>query len=57
MVKPRPDPKVDEYSSLYGDLFPAGRSYEYFKYLPIGLLSEIIKKDLAGDSERDRMRK
>jgi hypothetical protein len=34
MVKPRPDQKtvtiVDEYCSLYRDLFPEVRSYEYF---------------------------
>jgi hypothetical protein len=48
MVKPRPDQKtvtiVDEYCSLYRDLFPEVRSYEYFKYLHIGLLSGIKRK-------------
>jgi SRSO17 transposase len=50
MVKPRPDQKtvtiVDEYCSLYRDLFPEVRSYEYFKYLHIGLLSGIKRKTL-----------
>jgi SRSO17 transposase len=50
MVKPRPDQKtvtiVDEYCSLYRDLFPEVRSYEYFKYLHIGLISGIKRKTL-----------
>jgi hypothetical protein len=33
------------------------RSYEYFKYLHIGLLSEIKRKTRCGDSERGRIRK
>lgn len=50
MVKPRPEQKtvtiVDEYCSLYRDLFPEVRSYEYFKYLHIGLISGIKRKTL-----------
>ncbi|TRT55819.1 MAG: hypothetical protein EWV85_08850 [Microcystis aeruginosa Ma_QC_C_20070703_M131] len=40
------DRLVDEYCSLYRELFPEVRSYEYFKYLHIGLLSEIKRKTL-----------
>jgi SRSO17 transposase len=50
MVKPRPEQKtvtiVDEYCSLYRDLFPEVRSYEYFQYRHIGLISGIKRKTL-----------
>lgn len=50
MVKPRlPRPTVaivDEYCSLYRDLFPEVRSYENFKYLHIGIVSSIKRKTL-----------
>jgi SRSO17 transposase len=38
---------VDQYCSSYQDLFAADvRSYEYFKYLHLGLLSELPRKSL-----------
>ena len=37
---------VDEYSQLYVDLFPQVRSYEAFKYLHLGMMSEIKRKSL-----------
>jgi SRSO17 transposase len=50
MVKPRlPQPTVqfvDSYSQLYFNLFPEVRSFEYFKYLHLGLISEIKRKTL-----------
>jgi SRSO17 transposase len=48
MVKPRqakPTVKfIDEYCETYRDLFPEVRSYEYFKYLHLGLISDIKRK-------------
>jgi SRSO17 transposase len=37
---------VDEYCQLYGDLFPEVRSFEAFKYLHLGMISEIKRKSL-----------
>ena len=37
---------VDEYCQLYQDLFPDVRSFEHFKFLHIGMLSEIKRKTL-----------
>src|SRR5215472_2803848 len=37
---------VDEYCQLYQDLFPDVRSFEHFKYLHVGMLSEIKRKTL-----------
>lgn len=37
---------VDEYGEHYRDLFEDGRSYESFKLLPIGLLSELPRKTI-----------
>ena len=37
---------VDEYGERYQDLFPDVRSFEQFKYLLLGLLSEIKRKTL-----------
>jgi SRSO17 transposase len=50
MGKPRP-PKptvrfVDEYCQVYQDLFPEVRSFEAFKYLHLGMISEIKRKTL-----------
>lgn len=48
MVRPRqakPTVKfIDEYCETYRDLFPEVRSYEYFKYLHLGLISDIKRK-------------
>jgi len=50
MVKPRPaQPTVkfiDDYCENYRDLFPEVRTFEYFKYLHLGLISEIKRKTL-----------
>jgi len=35
---------IDEYCQLYQDLFPDVRSFEHFKYLHVGMLSEIKRK-------------
>jgi SRSO17 transposase len=37
---------VDEYCRLYQDLFPDVRSFEHFKFLHLGMLSEIKRKTL-----------
>ena len=37
---------VDEYCQVYKNLFPEVRSFEAFKYLHIGLISEIKRKSL-----------
>ena len=37
---------VDEYAERYQDLFPDVRSFEQFKYLLVGMLSEIKRKTL-----------
>ncbi len=48
MVKPRDAQKtvkfIDEYCEVYRDLFPEVRSYEYFKYLHLGLISAKLKQ-------------
>jgi SRSO17 transposase len=50
MVKPRfPRPTVqcvDTYCELYRDLFVEVRAYESFKYLQLGLISELKRKTL-----------
>jgi len=37
---------VDEYCQLYADLFSDVRSYEAFKFLHLGMISEIKRKSL-----------
>lgn len=37
---------VDEYCQLYEDIFPEVRSYEAFKLLHLGIVSEIKRKSL-----------
>ena len=37
---------IDKYCSDYKDLFPEVRSYECFKYLHLGIISEIKRKSL-----------
>ncbi len=48
MVKPRPPRPtvkcVDTYCELYRDLFIEVRAYESFKYLQLGLLSDLKRK-------------
>lgn len=50
MVKPRPAVLtakfIDEYCEWYRELFPEVRSFEYFKYLHLGLISEVKRKTL-----------
>lgn len=52
MVLPRPPVPtvsfVDEYCLAYQHLFPEVRSLENFKYLIIGMISEIKRKSLTG---------
>ena len=46
-IKATPTVKfVDTYCELYKDLFPEVRSYENFKYLHIGVISDIKRKSL-----------
>jgi SRSO17 transposase len=51
MVKPRPAQKtiqfIDDYCENYRDLFPEVRTFEYFKYLHLGIISEIKRKSLT----------
>ena len=48
MVKPRQAKEtvklINEHYEVYRDLFPEVRSYEYFKYLHLGLISERKRK-------------
>ena len=37
---------LDQYCQYYQDLFPEVRSYEYFKYLHLGIVSPIKRKSL-----------
>jgi SRSO17 transposase len=37
---------VDDYCEWYGKLFPEVRSFEAFKYLHVGMISEIKRKSL-----------
>ena len=50
MVAPRPAQPtlrfVDEYCELYAHLFPEVRSFEAFKYLHLGMISELKRKTL-----------
>jgi SRSO17 transposase len=50
MIKPRPAQPtvkfVDTYCQIYRDLFVEVRTYEYFKYLHVGLISELKRKSL-----------
>lgn len=50
MVEPRPAAPtvkfVDEYCQWYEKLFPEVRSFEAFKYLHVGMISEIKRKSL-----------
>lgn len=50
MVEPRPPAPtvkfVDEYCQLYQKLFPEVRSFEAFKYLHVGMVSDIKRKTL-----------
>lgn len=52
MVKPRPPHStvqfIDSYCKLYESLFVEVRSYEYFKYIHLGLISDIKRKTLPG---------
>jgi SRSO17 transposase len=55
MVKPRQAKEtvkfIDEYCEVYRDLFPEVRSYEYFKYLHLGLISEKKRKTFPAIAE------
>jgi len=37
---------VDDYCAAYQDIFPEVRSFESFKYLHVGIMSEIKRKSL-----------
>jgi SRSO17 transposase len=42
---------IDEYCEVYRDLFPEVRSYECFKYLHLGLISEKKRKTFPAIAE------
>ena len=50
MVEPRPPVStgqfLDSYCELYQNLFPEVRSFENFKYLHLGMISDIKRKTL-----------
>ncbi len=50
MLEPRqPVPTVkfiDEYCQIYQNIFPEVRSFEAFKYLHVGMISDIKRKTL-----------
>ena len=50
MVKPRQAQEtvkfIDQYCESYRDIFPEVRTFEYFKYLHLGIISEIKRKTL-----------
>ena len=50
MVEPRPPVStvhfLDSYCELYQNLFPEVRSFENFKYLHLGMISNIKRKTL-----------
>jgi SRSO17 transposase len=50
MVKPRQAKEtvkfIDQYCESYRDIFPEVRTFEYFKYLHLGIISEIKRKTL-----------
>ncbi len=57
MVEPRP-PKatvqfIDSYCELYQNLFKEVRSFENFKYLHLGMISNIKRKTLPAHSLRE----
>lgn len=61
MVKPRPARPtvqfVDTYCELYRDLFVEVRAYESFKYLQLGLISDLKRKSLPARSQDCRIEK
>jgi hypothetical protein len=61
MVEPRPPAPtakfVDEYCQLYQKLFPEVRSFEAFKYLHVGMISDIKRKTLPAITLSSRFRK
>jgi SRSO17 transposase len=61
MVEPRPPVPtvkfVDEYCQLYQKLFPEVRSFEAFKYLHVGMVSDIKRKTLPAIALSSRIRK
>ena len=58
MVEPRPPAPtvkfVDEYCQVYQKLFPFVRSFEAFKYLYVGMVSDIKRKTLPASRKRQR---
>ncbi len=60
MVKPRPPRPtvqcVDTYCELYRDLFIEVRAYESFKYLQLGLISDLKRKSLPANCLQQRLR-
>lgn len=43
---------IDEYCTFYEDLFPDVRSFEHFKYIHVGILSDIKRKTFPAMAKR-----
>jgi SRSO17 transposase len=60
MVKPRQAQEtvkfIDQYCESYRDIFPEVRTFEYFKYLHLGIISEIKRKTLPANCLQQRLR-
>jgi SRSO17 transposase len=60
MVKPRPSAStvqfIDSYCELYQNLFPEVRSFENFKYLHLGMISDLKRKTLPANCLQQRLR-
>ena len=60
MVEPRePAPTikfVDDYCQWYRHLFPEVRSFEAFKYLHVGMISDIKRKTLPAKRKNSGIR-
>ena len=46
---------VDEYCQWYQQLFPEVRSFEAFKNLHLGMISEIKRKSLPAIAKKERL--
>lgn len=46
---------VDEYCQLYADLLPEVRRFEAFKYLHLGMISEMQRKSLPAIAKAVRL--
>jgi SRSO17 transposase len=47
---------IEQYCAAYQEIFPEVRSFECFKWLHLGMISQIIKKNITSDSQDSRNR-